>query len=85
MTEEERKLFAGELKEHILLPSKQEVLDNDLSSVEQILVDNKYQVIYCFLSNECHSITSCIIIYYYSLYYRFNTQRLTNMVMFIPC
>lgn len=49
MTEEERKLFAGELKEHILLPSKQEVLENDLNSVEQILVDNKYQVINRFL------------------------------------
>lgn len=44
MTEEERKLFAGELKEHILLPGKQD-LGNDLNSVEQILVDNKYQVI----------------------------------------
>lgn len=49
MTEEERKMFAGELKEHILLPSKQEVIDNDLNSVEQILVDNKYQVINHFL------------------------------------
>lgn len=51
MTEEERKLFAGELKEHILLPSKQEDLENDLNSVEQILVDNKYQVINHFRSN----------------------------------
>lgn len=51
MTEEERKLFAGDLKEHILLPSKQEVLGNDLNSVEQILVDNKYQVIYPFVFN----------------------------------
>lgn len=47
MTEEERKMFAGELKEHILLPGKQD-LGNDLNSVEQILVDNKYQVIYNF-------------------------------------
>lgn len=46
MTEEERKIFAGELKEHILLPGKD--LENDLSSVEQILVDNKYQVINSF-------------------------------------
>ncbi|XP_060867165.1 zinc finger protein 234-like [Metopolophium dirhodum] len=46
MTEEERKLFAGELKEHILLPGKQEDLGNDLNSVEQILVDNKYQIQY---------------------------------------
>lgn len=46
MTEEERKMFAGELKEHILLPNKQEVLGDDLNSVEQILVDNKYQVIH---------------------------------------
>lgn len=44
MTEEEQKLFAGQLKEHIILPGKQEVLGNDLNSVEQILVDNKYQV-----------------------------------------
>lgn len=51
MTEEERKLFAGELKEHILLPGKQEDLGNDLNSVEQILVDNKYQVINHLLSN----------------------------------
>lgn len=51
MTEEERKMFAGELKEHILLPSKQEVMGDDLSSVEQILVDNKYQVIYYFISH----------------------------------
>lgn len=52
MTEEERKMFAGELKEHILLPSKQEVLGDDLSSVEQILVDNKYQVLlYEFISD----------------------------------
>lgn len=50
MTEEERKMFAGELKEHILLPSKQEVMSDDLqSSVEQILVDNKYQVLYDFI------------------------------------
>lgn len=47
MTEEERKMFAGELKEHILLPGKQD-LGNDLNSVEQILVDNKYQVINSF-------------------------------------
>lgn len=58
MTEEERKLFAGELKEHILLPSKQEDLGNDLNSVEQILVDNKYQVTFyiqcfcCFYNNH---------------------------------
>lgn len=52
MTEDERKIFSGELKEHILLPSKQEVLGNDLSSVEQILVDNKYQVIVYFTSND---------------------------------
>lgn len=52
MTEEERKLFAGELKEHILLPGKQEDLGNDLSSVEQILVDNKYQVINYFILND---------------------------------
>lgn len=51
MTEEERKMFSGDLKEHILLPSKQEVLGNDLNSVEQILVDNKYQVIYYFVLN----------------------------------
>jgi len=51
MTEEERKLFAGELKEHILLPGKQEDLGNDLNSVEQILVDNKYQVINHLLFN----------------------------------
>lgn len=49
MTEEERKLFAGELKEHILLPNKQEDLTDDLNSVDQILVDNKYQVINHFI------------------------------------
>lgn len=78
MTEEERKLFAGELKEHILLPGKQEDLGNDLNSVEQILVDNKYQVIKHFRSNTFAVfiiITNC----------RSNTQRLINMVMFIQC
>lgn len=53
MTEEERKMFAGELKEHILLPGKQD-LGNDLNSVEQILVDNKYQVITNFHVNLFH-------------------------------
>lgn len=78
MTEEERKLFAGELKEHILLPSKQEDLGNDLNSVEQILVDNKYQVI----SNIVMLLILCIFNVYI---YRSSTQQLTSMVMFIPC
>jgi len=78
MTEEERKLFAGELKEHILLPGKQEDLGNDLNSVEQILVDNKYQVIYYFRFNA-------FVLFITTPYYRSNTQRLTNMVMFIQC
>jgi len=52
MTEEERKIFAGELKDHhMLLPSKQEDLSHDLNAVEQILVDNKYQVIHYFIPN----------------------------------
>lgn len=80
MTEEERKLFAGELKEHILLPGKQEDLGNDLNSVEQILVDNKYQVINHLLSNIFNLSFINILIYF-----RFNTRRLTNMVMFIQC
>jgi len=78
MTEEERKLFAGELKEHILLPSKQEDLENDLNSVEQILVDNKYQVIYHFRSNA-------FLVFITISIYRSNTQRLTSMAMFIQC
>lgn len=79
MTEEERKMFAGELKEHILLPSKQEVLDNDLNSVEQILVDNKYQVtfnIQLIYFNYCTT---------YVFHYRSNILQLTNMEMYIPC
>lgn len=79
MTEEERKLFAGELKEHILLPSKQEDLGNDLNSVEQILVDNKYQVIYYFIFIPFLSYVINV------LNFRFNIQRLTNMVTFILC
>lgn len=62
MTEEERKMFTGELKEHILLPSKQEVLDNDLNSVEQILVDNKYQVINNF--SYCNNILFLLLLYF---------------------
>jgi len=78
MTEEERKLFAGELKEHILLPSKEEDLGNDLNSVEQILVDNKYQVIKHFRSN-------IFAVFIIITNFRSNTQRLISMVMFIQC
>lgn len=77
MTEEERKLFAGELKEHILLPSKQEVLGDDLNSVEQILVDNKYQVIHFLfhVSNVFNVIIIFILFFHLQIQYTTTDQH----------